>query len=440
MRSRKERPLDLLVPASAGPPAAAIAVERLRLERLVTDAVTGLPLHPLTDLERVAGIGIVYLQLGRFAGVESLYGWELYDRVLRLTTASLKEDLETSSLKGNLLGLHFNGCDGFYLLFDLSMRPAPRHAALLEPEARRLRTGVLRRLRQSLGRTAVDLMNVYVGVGSVEDDPRVRPSRNLLRGLAEAARAVEAHQTGARAGRVESLKEILTGRKLRAVWQPVLSLTDRTVLGYEALIRGPVGADLETPDALFTAAREGDMLLELENLCLETVFASLPRAARGRTLFVNASARLLTHPVFLDDRHLAEMRRAHPSIVIEVSEKEIVWNYPAFREVLEKLRAAGFRFAIDDAGSGYSGLESILQLRPEFIKVADSIVRNLHADSIKREVLSGLLSLGRQIGAVLIAEGVEQDEELRSLTALGIPYGQGFLLGRPSARVSTPAG
>jgi len=439
VKSRKKSSPDLAVP----PPVVAAptaAIERLRLERLVTDAVTGLPLQPLSDLERVAGIGIVFLQLGRFAGVESLYGWELYDRVLRLTTASLREDLEASALKEILLGLHFNGCDGFYLLFDVSQRPAPRHAALLDPEARRLRLGVLRRLRQSLGRTAVDLMNVYVSVTSVADDPRVRPSRNVLRGLAEAARAVEAYQTGARAGRVESLKEILTGRKLRAVWQPVYSLKERGVLGYEALIRGPVGADLEMPDALFTAAREGDMQLELENLCLETVFGALPRAVRAGTLFVNASARLLTHPVFLDERHLLEMRRAHPAVVIEVSEKEIVWNYPAFREVLEKLRAAGFRFAIDDAGSGYSGLESILQLRPEFIKVADSIVRNVHADAIKREVLSGLLSLGRQIGAALIAEGIEQDEELRSLVALGIPYGQGFLLGRPSARVSSQAG
>jgi len=142
VRSRKERPLDLVGTASAGPPAAAIAVERLRLERLVTDAVTGLPLHPLTDLERVAGIGIVYLQLGRFAGVESLYGWSSTTASFRLTTASLREDLEASPLKGKPARLHFNGCDGFYLLFRLSMRPAPRHAALLEPEARRLRTAL----------------------------------------------------------------------------------------------------------------------------------------------------------------------------------------------------------------------------------------------------------------------------------------------------------
>lgn len=435
MKSRGHRPLELV---SAPARDTAASVERLRLERLGTDAVTGLALHPDPGVgfERIAGMGVVYLQLGRFAGVESLYGWELYDRVLRLTATSLRDDLQTSALKAQHLSLSFNGCDGFCLLFDLSGRPAHRHAALLEPEARRFRQGVLRRLRQALGRIAVDLMSVYVGVASVADDPRVRPSRNLARGVLEAMRAAEALQTDARKGRVESLKEILSRRELRTVWQAVQGLSDRRVLGYEALIRGPVGSDLEMPDGLFTVAREGDMLLELENLCLETIFSSLPRAVRSSVLFVNASARLLTHPVFLDERNLSEMQRAHGNIVIEVSEKEIVWNYVAFREVLERLRAAGFRFAIDDAGSGYSGLETILQLRPEYIKVADSIVRNVHQDAIKREVLSSLLSLGRQIGALLVAEGIESEEELRSLSALGLPFGQGFYFGRPAARIS----
>lgn len=435
MKSREEQPLRMVPSAPAG---AAADVERLRLERLATDAVTGLPLHPDPGVgfERVASMGVIYLQLGRFTGVESLYGWELYDRILRLTAASLKEDLEASALKSQHLSLSFNGCDGFCLLFDLSSRPAQRHGALLEPEARRFRQGVLRRLRLALGRIAVDLMSVYVGVSFVADDPRVRPARSLARGVLEAMRAAEALQTDARKGRVDTMKQVLSRRALRVVWQPVHVLSGRKVLGYEALIRGPAGSDLELPDALFSVAREGDMLLELENLCLETIFSSLPRPVREGVLFVNASARLLTHPVFLDDRNLAAMQRAHDAIVVEVSEKEIVWSYAAFREVLERLRGAGFRFAIDDAGSGYSGLETILQLRPEYIKVSQSIVRNVHQDAIKREVLASLLSLGRQIGAALVAEGIETEEELRTISDLGLPYGQGFLLGKPVSRVT----
>jgi EAL domain-containing protein (putative c-di-GMP-specific phosphodiesterase class I) len=435
MKTRATRSIRLVKPAPG--PEAAFQIERLRLERLLTDGVTGLTLHTLADLrnERVPHLGIIYLQLGRFAGVESLYGWELYDKVLRLTTASLREDLEASRLKPMLLAMSFNGADGFFLLFDVLAKPGAKNGPALEGEAERFRQGIVRRLKQGFGRTAVDLMNVYASSLVVPDDPRVRPSRNLARALAGAARNVDARETGEKQGQIAVLKQILTHRKVRVVYQPVFDLADGSILGHEALIRGPVGTELEQPDALFAAARECDMRLELENLCLETVFANLPRAAQQGLLFVNASARLVTHPVFLDERNLAEMRRVHPAIVIELSEKEIVGDYADFRDVLERLRTAGFRLAIDDAGSGYSGLESILQLRPEFIKVANSIVYNLHLDTIKREIILVLASLGRQINAPLIAEGIETQEELKSLAGLGVPYGQGYLIGRPSGRI-----
>ena len=415
-------------------------LERLRLQRILSDWVTGLPMYPVADLrnERIAKLGVVYLQLGRFAGIESVYGWELYDQVLRCVTDSLRADVETSSLRPGFLSLQFTGCDGFYLLFDLGANGGSAAEARLEKEAARLRDGATRRLGQRLGRTIVELMAVHASAVAVPDDPRVRPSRNLVRGLREAARLVETRETAERLKLVASYRAVLAGRKLHAVYQPVVSIKDNDVVGYEALIRGPEG-ELERPDVLFAVAEEADMTLELESLCLETIFAKLPRAVSGKKLFVNASPRLLGHSVFLDQRNLDNMRRAHPDVVMEVSEKEVVHDYPAFRETLDRLRHAGLQIAIDDAGSGYSGLESILQLRPEYIKVATSIVRNLHADTIKRQVITALATLGEQIQAPLIAEGIEQREELDSLLALGVRMGQGYLLGKPQARIARTA-
>lgn len=411
-------------------------IERLRLESLLHDAVTGLTLHPFADLkgERVANLGVVYIQLGRFAGVESLYGWELYDRILRVTAASLREDITASPLAPGLLAMSFNGSDGVFLLFDVARRAPGRRGVTLEAEAARLRQGVGRRLKQALGRSAVDLMHIYATALVVPDDPRVRPSRQVMRALAEAARLADARESGEKKSFVERLKALLSAKRLRAVFQPIVGVTSGEVLGYEALIRGPAGHELEMPDELFAVAREGDLLLELESLCVETVFSSLPGAARKKRLFVNASARLLTHSVFLDDRNLAEMGRVHGDIVLELSEKEVVFNYPAFREVVGRLRAAGFGFAIDDAGSGYSGLESIVQLRPEYVKVAHTLVAGLDEDRIKREIVGSLAALGERIDAELIAEGVETRGELESLRGLGVPWGQGFLFGRPAAR------
>ena len=412
-------------------------LERLRLQRILSDWVTGLPLYPVADLrnERLPNLGIVYLQLGRFAGIESVYGWELYDQVLRCVTESVRADLETSTLRSAFLSIQFTGCDGFYLLFDLAAGTTAAGQAALEKEALRFREGATRRLSQRLGRTIVELMAVHHSAVCVPDDPRVRPSRNVIRGLREAARLVETRETAERLRLAASCRAVLAGRKLHAVYQPVVSIRENDVVGYEALIRGPAG-ELERPDMLFAVAEEADMTLELESLCLETIFAKVPRGVLGKKLFVNASPRLLGHSVFLDERNLESMRRAHPHVVVEISEKEVVHDYPAFRETLDRLRHAGLQIAIDDAGSGYSGLESILQLRPEFIKVATSIVRNLHADTIKRQVITALATLGEQIEAPLIAEGIEQRAELDSLLALGVRMGQGFLLGRPQARIA----
>jgi EAL domain-containing protein (putative c-di-GMP-specific phosphodiesterase class I)/GGDEF domain-containing protein len=413
-------------------------LEQLRVSRMLTDGVTGLPLLPVgfAGADRVPHLGVIYLQIGRFAGIESLYGWQLYDRVLRLVAESLRADLAASPLEPHVTTLQFNGSDGFYLVFSLP--GAPRNgspAAKLESEAARLRDGIMRRLRQGLDRAMVDLMSVHASALYVPDDPRTRPSRNLLRALRDAARMVESQEKAERLGLISGCRAILASRKLRTVYQPVFDIQERTVVGFEALIRGPAG-ELEQPDVLFAAARESDLALELESLCLETIFRRLPRATQQRKLFVNASPRLLTHPVFLDDRNLEEIRRAHPQVVIEVSEKEVVGDYHAFRGVLDRLRGNGLQIAIDDAGSGYSGLEAILQLRPQYIKVANTIVQNLHEETIKRGVITALASVGREIDASLIAEGIEQPEELKALVDLGVNYGQGFLLGRPSGRIA----
>jgi EAL domain-containing protein (putative c-di-GMP-specific phosphodiesterase class I) len=147
--------------------------------------------------------------------------------------------------------------------------------------------------------------------------------------------------------------------------------------------------------------------------------------------------------VFLDERNLAAINRRHPDVVVEISEKEMVGDYAAFREILAVLRRSNLRIAIDDAGSGYSGLEAILYLRPDYIKVADSLVRGLESDPIKREIIASLATIGRRIGAKVIAEGIERRQERRALIDLGIELGQGFLLGRPSfqaGRSRAPAG
>ncbi len=439
---QKRRPSVRLVsqaPISEAEPAS--AVTQLRQDRLVHDSITGLPVHPFEDperasfVERIEHIGVIYVQIGKFFGFEELHGWEQYDRILASVADGIREDAANSRFCDSLLSIRYSGSDGFYVILDLPTS-SRRYSGALEEEAARFQVNATRRLRETFGGTTGDLMTVHVSSLTALDNPRARPSRHLIRTLAEAAKIVTQKQTREKIELYEQLKEIISDKKLRACFQPLCRLADGAVMGYEALIRGPQGSALERPNALFAVSHQNDMDVELESLCLETIFGKLPRAVAASRLFVNASATLLRHPIFLNARNLTAINKSHPDVVIEISEKEVVGDYSTFRNILDVLRGAGLKIAIDDAGSGYSGLESILQMRPEYIKIANSIVHSLHLETIKREIITALASLGRQIESSIVAEGIEHPDELRSLLKLGVNYGQGYLLGRPSPRVS----
>jgi EAL domain-containing protein (putative c-di-GMP-specific phosphodiesterase class I) len=423
------------------PESTADALARLRRDRVIYDGVTGLPIHPFDDPERaherVPHLGVIYLQIGKFFGFEELYGWELYDRVLVVVSNGIREDVEGSRFAPHVFSIRYSGADGFFVLYSLPS-PGRGRGPSLENEAARLQGNAAKRLRTAFGGTVVDLMTVHASTLVTSDNPRVRSSRYLFRQLAEAVKIVSQRQTREKLDLCAQLKRLIGHKQLRAAFQPLRHLSDGAVLGWEALIRGPQGTPFERPNVLFAVARENDMDVELETLCLETIFGGLPRGVGSKILFVNASSTLLRHPVFLDERNLAAINRSHKDVVIEISEKEMV-DYSSFGDILSTVRGAGLKIAIDDAGSGYSGLEAILNLRPDYIKVADSLVRRLEDDPIKREIISSLASIGRRIDATLVAEGIEREEEREALMALGVRYGQGYLLGRPAFQVSARA-
>jgi EAL domain-containing protein (putative c-di-GMP-specific phosphodiesterase class I) len=416
-------------------------VEELRRQRIVYDGVTNLPIHPFEIPERaderIEHLGVVYLQVGKYFGFEELFGWEQYDRVLAAVADGLQDDVRASRLAPYVHSIRFSGADGFFVMYSLPPPGRGRVPVTLDEEAARLRASIIRRLKQTLEGAMAEFVNILVSSLTASDNPRVRPSRHVVRTLQEAVKVVSQRQTSEKLELFAALKGVIAGRQLRPAFQPVRHLPDGAIMGYEALIRGPQGSPLELPTVLFAVAHENEMDVELETLCLELIFSSLPKAVSERRLFVNASAMLLRHPVFLDARNLTAINRSHADVVVEISEKEMVQDYDAFREVLGLLRKANIRIAIDDAGSGYSGLETILHLKPDYIKVADSLVRNIHSDPIKREIITSLDTIGKRIGATLVAEGIEIEPERKTLVDLGVEFGQGFLLGKPAFQVSS---
>jgi EAL domain-containing protein (putative c-di-GMP-specific phosphodiesterase class I) len=230
------------------------------------------------------------------------------------------------------------------------------------------------------------------------------------------------------------LEKILTTKAVHAVFQPILSLLDGEIFGYEALSRGPRGSLLEKPDDLFSAAEQFNKVWELEFLCRSKAFARANGLPKDKMLFINVDPNIIKDPRFqkgvtLD--MLAYYKIDASSIVFEITEKNSIEDYKSFRKVLDHYTSQGYEIAIDDMGSGYSGLKLLAETRPQFIKIDMDLVRNIDKDGLKQALLKAFNEFSAVANMKMIAEGIETIDELQTLIAIGIPYGQGYLLQRP---------
>jgi len=231
------------------------------------------------------------------------------------------------------------------------------------------------------------------------------------------------------------LHDAIVRRDFSPVFQPVFDLVNGRMIGIEALSRGPRGSELESGEILFSLAERTEMLLPLERI---TRAQSLDAAAAaGRPdckIFLNLSPAAVSDPDFLGPLFLEEVvsRGLSPDqIVLEITERTYVVYQELFREVLARFRQQNFHIAVDDVGTGYSSLASLADIQPDYLKFDTVFVRGIDKHPTKQGLLEALLSFARKMHTQVIAEGIEREEELKTLRALNVPYGQGFFLARP---------
>ncbi|KFI06518.1 EAL domain-containing protein [Massilia sp. BSC265] len=222
------------------------------------------------------------------------------------------------------------------------------------------------------------------------------------------------------------LAEVMGGRAIAIACQPIVDLSSGGVLGYEALSRFPAPASC--PAGWFEDAHRVDKGTELELLAIELALSGLARLPPQAYLSLNVS------PCTILSGALASRLGAAPldRLVLELTEHAPVEEYPAIAGALAGLRRSGLRLAIDDAGSGYASFRHILQLRPDIIKLDQSLVQGIDGDPGRRALAAALTGFARDTGSDVVAEGIETDAELAVLRGLGIKAGQGYLLGRPA--------
>jgi EAL domain-containing protein (putative c-di-GMP-specific phosphodiesterase class I) len=220
-------------------------------------------------------------------------------------------------------------------------------------------------------------------------------------------------------------------RALRSLWvayQPIVHAKDGAPFAHEALMRSEE-PDLPNPQAVLKAAERVDRLRDLGGTMRRLTALDLA-ATQNSVLFVNL------HPADLIDDALYEATSpltpfAH-RVVLEVTERASLEHIGNLRERVARLRALGFRIALDDLGAGYAGLTSFTQLEPEFVKLDMELIRGIHQNDMKRKIVRSMVELCHDMGKSLIAEGVEVHEERQALVDLQCDLLQGYLLGRPS--------
>ncbi|CAM3881773.1 EAL domain-containing protein [Cohnella lubricantis] len=230
------------------------------------------------------------------------------------------------------------------------------------------------------------------------------------------------------------MERILQEQSIRSVFQPIMRIATGEVFGFEALTRCPDRCHFDGPQGLFQFAEREGYAYSLDRLAREKAIRSCPPLNAAQKIFLNVTSGIMKDPGFVSGQtiHWLRQRGLHPGqIVLELTERSSIDDFSEAKKVLEHYRSQGYEIAIDDAGAGYSSLQSIVELQPDYIKVDKSLVQNADRDEMKKQMLRTFVRFARRMDIRTVAEGIERPEELRLLRTLGIDFGQGYLLGRP---------
>ncbi len=225
-----------------------------------------------------------------------------------------------------------------------------------------------------------------------------------------------------------ALAGVIACRRIAIATQPIVDLRTGTIHAYEALARFDLRGDMSTGEVFALAERVG-LREELDLACLEQGLALLPGRPAGTRLTVNVSSQLLADPRALG---LLDAQPDLHGLVLEITEEALVRDYVALQLVLQPLRERGVCVAVDDMGAGYAGLRHAIDLHPTYLKLDRALVHGVDRDPKRAALVDALLRYAEHAGSHIVAEGVEQAEDLAALTRLGVPLAQGYLLGRPA--------
>ncbi|BCG58959.1 EAL domain-containing protein [Paenibacillus sp. URB8-2] len=245
--------------------------------------------------------------------------------------------------------------------------------------------------------------------------------------------------------RLSEFLRVMNQEALSTFYQPIVELATGQTMGHEALNRPPVSQLFHSADIFYEFAAKTEYTSRLDRYCRRVSLtryvgsASVAGFGGSELLFINVSPGILNDERYKSGEtvNLLKQLGLTPSrVVLELTERQAVHDYVGFEKTLAHYRKQGFRIAVDDAGSGYNSLKTLVYLKPEFIKLDKSLIRGINGNREQQHLLGLIREYAQASGTRVIAEGIETEAELKFLREAAIDYGQGYLVGRPE---SSPA-
>jgi EAL domain-containing protein (putative c-di-GMP-specific phosphodiesterase class I) len=415
------------------------AADLLRYEELLHDRLTGFPTLPVMMeqarelLDHRGELTILYIQFVWYEKIEEIYGWQKLDDVLESTAGGVSEFYRRHhAASKNLMMVSHIGDDDFILITERPQGPAPNQPEkALKELTQNLESFLRERLEHDHSEDIASLCGIYVGAATIFRNPKIRMERLIYRGIREASQAARGAKEWERSRKIADLKTLLREGAVFMEYHPIIITDNEEIYGYEALARGR-RSGLRSPEVLLEVAAEANLLWELSRLFRKRAIEGIKgELAHGQYLFLNVDPHDFNDPEFrdltpeslgVDDPNL---------IVLEITERTAIRDYPQFQEYIKVFRERGFRFAVDDAGSGYAGLGSIANLSPDYIKLDISLISNIDSNFLKQNLVETLVGFANNHGAQVVAEGVERREEFEIVKQIGVHLTQGFLFHKP---------
>ncbi|MEN8376534.1 MAG: EAL domain-containing protein [Gemmatimonadota bacterium] len=412
------------------------AIDRPSQDELLYDRFTGFPTLPLIMhrarelLAQQGEITILYINFVWYEKIEELYGWQTLDKLVQTNAEALRHHFEEEGRADHLLMVSHTG-DNNFVVFTRLPGDGDEAERRLSNLSRRLEEEMVTRIEDTHGEDIASLCGIYVGSATVYANPKFRTERLVYRGLREAAAAARSVAGLERSRKVGDLRATVSEQDIYIEYHPIVRADTREIYGYEALARGQK-RELRSPEVLFEVAEEANLVWELSRVVRDRAVRGLiGELAEGQLLFINCDAHDFADPAFRDVDP-ADLGIDDPTrIVLEITERTAILDYPRFRDHLAVFRKKGFRVAVDDAGSGYAGLGSIANLDPDFIKLDIGLIANIDSNPRKQNLVRTMVEFADSHDAMVVAEGVEREEEFDTVKGLGVHLVQGFLFHEP---------